>query len=310
MNKNFSIALHGGAGTLIKGDMTPEKEQAYKSALEAALNAGKQILSKGGIALDAVEATVKVLEDSPLFNAGRGSVFTNTGTHEMDASIMSGNDLMAGAVSMVTGIKNPISLARDVMEKSQHVFMAGEGAMKFAEELKYKLESPEYFFDEFRYHQWQQIKDSDKVQLDHSVTKDHKFGTVGAVALDVHGNLAAATSTGGMTNKKWGRVGDSPIIGAGTYANNNTCAVSCTGSGEFFIRGVVAYDVSCLMEYKGLSLAEAAAEVINKRVLSIGGDGGLVAVDSQGNIAMPFNTEGMYRAAFNSSGLEEIKIYK
>lgn len=310
MNKNFSIALHGGAGTLIKGDMTPEKEQAYKSALEAALNAGKQILSKGGIALDAVEATVKVLEDSPLFNAGRGSVFTNTGTHEMDASIMSGNDLMAGAVSMVTGIKNPISLARDVMEKSQHVFMAGEGAMKFAEELKYKLESPEYFFDEFRYHQWQQIKDSDKVQLDHSVTKDHKFGTVGAVALDVHGNLAAATSTGGMTNKKWGRVGDSPIIGAGTYANNNTCAVSCTGSGEFFIRGVVAYDVSCLMEYKGLSLAEAAAEVINKRVLNIGGDGGLVAVDSQGNIAMPFNTEGMYRAAFNSSGLEEIKIYK
>ena len=314
-NKKFSIAIHGGAGTLVKGLMTPEKEEQYKSALDDALERGYAILEKGGSAIDAVETSVKVLENSPLFNAGKGSVFTNEGTHEMDAAIMDGKSLQAGAVSLITGIKNPVSLARDVMDKSDHVFLAGEGAMRFAKSLDYELEDPEYFYDELRYQQWQEIKDSDKFQLDHSEKKDSKFGTVGAVACDKDGNIAAATSTGGMTNKRWGRVGDSPIIGAGNYANNKTCAVSCTGSGEFFIRGVVAYDVSCLMEYKGMTVEEAASEVINKRVLEIGGDGGLIAVDTQGNIAMPFNTEGMYRA-FKTSSLDgkaeekKIKIYK
>lgn len=314
-NRKYSIAIHGGAGTLVKGLMTPEKEEQYKSALEMALEKGSAVLENGGSAIDAVEEAVKALEDSPLFNAGKGSVFTNEGTHEMDAAIMDGKTLDAGAVSLITGIKNPISLAREVMEKSDHVFLAGEGAMRFAESLDYKLETPEYFYDELRYQQWQEIKDSDTFQLDHSVKKDRKFGTVGAVACDKDGNIAAATSTGGMTNKRWGRVGDSPIIGAGNYANNKTCAVSCTGSGEFFIRGVVAYDVSCLMEYKGLNLQDAASEVIQKRVLEIGGDGGLIAVDTKGNIAMPFNTEGMYRAFKTStldrnSEVKEIKIYK
>jgi len=308
--KNYSIAIHGGAGTLVKGLMTSELEEKYKAALKGALDKGYALLEAGGTAIDAVEISVKALEDSPLFNAGKGSVFTAEGTHEMDASIMDGNTLNAGAVSLVTGIKNPVSLARDVMDKSYHVFLAGEGAMQFAKGQGYTLESPQYFYDEVRYQQWQGIKDSDSFQLDHSVKKDGKFGTVGAVACDQDGNIAAATSTGGMTNKKWGRVGDSPMIGAGNYANNSTCAVSCTGSGEFFIRGVVAYDVSCLMEHKGLSLQDASAEVIHKRVLDIKGDGGLIAVDTKGNIAMPFNTEGMYRASKTSEGKEVIAIYK
>jgi len=308
--KNFSIAIHGGAGTLVKGLMTQALEIQYKNALQVALDAGSKILEDNGTALDAVEAAVIMLEDSPLFNAGKGAVFTHTGTHEMDAAIMDGKTLEAGAISLITGIKNPISLSRDVLEKSDHVFLAGEGALQFAAKNGYIIESPDYFYDEVRYQQWQGIKDSDKFQLDHSVKKDGKFGTVGAVALDVHGNIAAATSTGGMTNKKWGRVGDSPMIGAGTYANNNTCAVSCTGSGEYFIRGVVAYDVSCLMEYKGLSLDEAANEVIQNRVLQLGGDGGLIAVDTKGNIAMPFNTEGMYRAYKMATGETAVAIYK
>jgi len=310
MNRKFSIAIHGGAGTLVKGMMTPEKEKEYKAALELSLNQGYEILRNGGRAVDAVEEAVKQLEDSHLFNAGRGSVFTNAGTHEMDASIMEGKTLQAGAVSLITGIKNPISLARSVMEKSEHVFLAGEGAMRFAEKFGFTLESPEYFHDEFRYQQWQEIKDSESFQLDHSVNKDSKFGTVGAVACDQYGDLAAATSTGGMTNKRWGRIGDSPMIGAGNYANNKTCAVSCTGSGEFFIRGVVAYDVSCLMEYKGLSLEEAARQVVEERLLGIGGDGGLIAVDAQGNVTLPFNTEGMYRAYQTSENSREILIYK
>ncbi|MDC8005895.1 isoaspartyl peptidase/L-asparaginase [Aureisphaera galaxeae] len=305
----FSIAIHGGAGTLVKGQMTEELETRYKADLSTALKAGYRALEQGKSALDAVEIAVNELEDSPLFNAGKGSVFTAQGTHEMDAAIMDGNNLEAGAVSLITGIKNPVTLARDVMEKSYHVFLAGDGAMRFAKDLGYALENPEYFYDAFRYEQWQEIRDTDDFQLDHSVKKESKFGTVGAVALDVHGNLAAATSTGGMTNKKWGRVGDSPMIGAGNYANNKTCAVSCTGSGEFFIRGVVAYDVSCLMEYKGLSLEQAASEVIQKRILEIGGDGGLIAVDTQGNVAMPFNTEGMYRGSKKSTGEEVIAIY-
>ena len=307
---NFSIAIHGGAGTLVKGLMTLELEAEYKAALKTARDIGYKILEQGGTALDAVESAVNSLEDTPLFNAGKGAVFTNEGTHEMDASIMDGKTLDAGAVSLVTGIKNPVSLARDVMEKSYHVFLAGEGAMKFAKSNGYDIETPEYFYDEVRYKQWQGIKDSNSFQLDHSVKKDGKFGTVGAVACDQHGNIAGATSTGGMTNKKWGRVGDSPMVGAGVYANNKTCAVSCTGSGEFFIRGVVAYDVSCLMEHKGLSVEEASNEVIHKRILELKGDGGLIAIDAQGNIAMPFNTEGMYRAFKTSKGKEEISIYK
>jgi beta-aspartyl-peptidase (threonine type) len=308
MNK-FSIAIHGGAGTLVKGMMTPEKEVLYKEALKTAMAVGYDLLESGGSAVAAVEIAVKTLEDSPLFNAGKGSVFTADGTHEMDASIMEGKNLQAGAISLVTGIKNPISLARDVMEKSDHVFLGGQGAMEFAKALKYTLKDEDYFYDALRYQQWQEIKDTDTFQLDHSKSKDHKFGTVGAVACDMNGTLAAATSTGGMTNKRFGRIGDSPMIGSGTYANNKTCAVSCTGSGEFFIRGVVAYDVSCLMEYKGLTLKEAAQDVIHDRILQIEGDGGLIAADAQGNVAMPFNTEGMYRGYKSSDGSSLIAIY-
>lgn len=308
--QKISIAIHGGAGTLLKGQMTPEKEKRYRETLQNALHAGYKILQEGRSAVDAVEKAVKILEDSPLFNAGKGSVFTADETHEMDASIMDGNTLNAGAVSLITGIKNPVSLARDVMDKSGHVFLAGEGAMKFALSLGYQVEKEEYFFDDFRHRQWLEIKDSDKFQLDHAAKKDSKFGTVGAVACDQNGNVAAATSTGGMTNKRFGRVGDTPMIGAGNYANNQTCAVSCTGSGEFFIRAVVAYDVSCLMEHKKITLTDAAEEVVYSRLMKIGGDGGLIAVDSKGNVALPFNTEGMYRAFKTSSGEEEVSIYK
>ncbi len=305
----FAIAIHGGAGTLIKGMMTSELEEKYRGVLNHSLETGYALLEAGGTAIDAVESAVKVLEDSPLFNAGAGSVFTAMGTHEMDAAIMDGSNLEAGAVSLITGIKNPISLAKDVMTKSEHVFLAGAGAMEFAKSLHYPLEDPSYFYDAFRYQQWQEIKESDVFQLDHTINKDRKFGTVGAVALDIHGNVAAATSTGGMTNKKWGRVGDSPMIGAGTYANNATCAVSCTGSGEYFIRGVVAYDVSCLMEYKGYTLSQATQEVVQNRLLKIGGDGGLIAVDTQGAIAMTFNTEGMYRGSRVKNGAAFVGIY-
>lgn len=307
--KTFSIAIHGGAGTLVKGMMTPKLEAQYKAALQLALDEGYNVLEAGKTAVEAVEVAVKLLEDSHLFNAGKGSVFTATESHEMDASIMDGKTLNAGGVSLITGIKNPVSLARDVMEKSEHVFLAGDGAMQFAKERDYKLEDASYFYDEFRHKQWLEIKDTDRFQLDHSTKKDSKFGTVGAVACDKDGNIAAATSTGGMTNKKWGRVGDSPMIGAGNYANNKTCAISCTGSGEFFIRGVVAYDVACLMEHKSMSVKEASEEVINKRILKIGGDGGLIAVDAKGNIAMPFNTEGMYRGQKSSNGIDEVSIY-
>ncbi len=308
--QKIAIAIHGGAGTLLRGQMNKKKEAEYREALQNALNIGYSLLEQGATAVEAVEKTVIALEDSPLFNAGKGSVFTAEGTHEMDAAIMDGKNLNAGAVSLISGIKNPISLSRDVMEKSDHVFLAGEGAMRFAVSQGYVMENEEYFYDELRHQQWLDIKDSDKFQLDHSDKKDSKFGTVGAVACDNQGNVAAATSTGGMTNKRFGRVGDSPIIGAGNYANNKTCAVSCTGSGEFFIRGVVAYDVSCLMEYKGLTVDEAAGEVINHRILEIGGDGGLIAVDAKGNVALAFNTEGMYRGFRSSTGQEKIAIYK
>lgn len=310
MKSKFSIAIHGGAGTLIKGKMTPEKEKEYRSTLQLALDEGYNILQNKGTSLDAVEKAVMLMEDSPLFNAGKGSVFTADGTHEMDAAIMEGRSLKAGAVCLVTGIKNPISLARTVMEKSPHVLLAGNGAMEFAKQHGFKLAKEDYFYDEFRYQQWQEIKGSDHFQLDHSDQNDTKFGTVGAVACDLNGNVAAATSTGGMTNKNWGRIGDTPLIGVGTYANNKTCAVSCTGSGEYFMRAVVAYDLSCLMEFKGLSLSMAAKEVIHNRLLRINGDGGLIAVDAKGNVSMPFNTEGMYRGMRNSHGENMVAIYE
>lgn len=308
--KNFALVLHGGAGTIIKEKMTSKKERAYKQTLQKALDAGYSILEKNGTATVAAETAVNVLEDSPLFNAGKGSVFNAVGTHEMEASIMEGKHRNAGAVALLKGIKNPISLARDVMEHSTHVSLAGEGALAFAKSRGYSFEQADYFYDEFRYQQWQKIKNSDNFQLDHSDKKNSKIGTVGAVACDQLGNLAAATSTGGMTNKKVGRLGDSGINGIGNYANNKTCAVSCTGSGEYFIRAVAAFDVSCLMEYKKLSLEKAAAEVIYNHILKIGGDGGLIAVDAQGNMTMPFNTEGMYRACKSSTGKRFVGIYK
>lgn len=293
--KKFSIAVHGGAGTILRHEMSNEKEALYRIGLKQSIQAGATILEKGGTALDAVEAALIVLEDNPLFNAGRGSVFTHEGIIEMDASIMNGNTLEAGAVAGIRNIRNPVTLARTVMEKSVHVLMCGRGAEAFAKEHDIKTEPDDYFFTQFRYEQLQQIKDTDKVELDHSSKKP--IGTAGAVAMDKKGNLAAATSTGGMTNKKYGRVGDSPIIGAGTYANNNTCAISCTGHGEFYIRAVVAYDISCLMEYKGLTLKEACDTVVMKKLKKMGGEGGLIAIDNQGNIELVFNTEGMYRAS-------------
>lgn len=307
MSQNISIAIHGGAGTILRSSMTAELQQQYESGLQQALDAGYEILAMGGSSLDAVEAAVTSLEDFPLFNAGKGAVFNHKGKHEMDACIMNGKTLEAGGVCGVHNIKNPIKLSRAVMERSQHVLLCGDGAEEFARLQGITFEDDAYFYTEQRHTQWQEALKGDVVQLDHT---DKKFGTVGAVALDKSGNLAAATSTGGLTNKKYGRIGDSPIPGAGTYANNNTCAISCTGVGELFIRCVVAYDISCLMEYKGLSLAAACDVVVHDKLVKIGGDGGLVAVDKLGNIAMPFNSEGMYRACRNNAGLNEVKIYK
>ena len=303
----YALAIHGGAGTILQSSMTAEKEMAYKKALEEAILAGEYILKTGGTSFDAVETAVISLENNPLFNAGRGAVFTHDGKHELDASIMRGQDLCAGAVAGVSNIKNPISLARAVIEKSEHVILIGQGAMEFAKKVNAPMEKDDYFFVQMRYDQLQGALKADKMVLDHT---EKKFGTVGAVALDVHGNLAAATSTGGMTNKKFGRIGDSPIPGAGTYANNNTCAVSCTGHGEFFIRSVVAYDISCLMEYKGLSLKEACDYVVKDKLVKIGGEGGLIAVDKNGNIELPFNSDGMYRAKKSSDSDLHIGIYK
>lgn len=313
--KQHAIAVHGGAGTILRSAMTPAKEKDYNRALEEAVLAGDVILAGGGTALDAVEAAVRSLEDNPLFNAGKGAVFTSEGKNEMDASIMEGKTLMAGAVTGVSNIKNPVTLARTVMEKSEHVFLSGLGAMEFARKHNLKFEPDEYFFVQMRYEQLQKAKENDSIVMDHTAgdqfeSGEKKFGTVGAVALDVHGNLAAATSTGGMTNKKMGRIGDTPVIGAGTYANNATCAVSCTGHGEFFIRSVVAYDVSCLMEYKGLSLKEACETVVRQKLVKIGGEGGLIAIDAHGNIELAFNSEGMYRAAKKAGDALFTAIYK
>lgn len=316
MADNFTIVVHGGAGTILKEDMTPELEKAYQEGLQQALDASYAVLEKGGTAVNAVKAAIVVLEDNVLFNAGRGSVFTKKGLQEMDAAIMDGSDLSAGAVAAVRNIRNPIELATEVMRNSNHVFLSGKGANDFAIKQGIKLEPDEYFFSQFRYDQWKAIRDSDNYSLDHTnhqleeLMRDKKFGTVGAVACDIHGNIAGATSTGGMTNKKYGRIGDSPLIGSGTYANNKTCAISCTGHGEMFIRTVASYDVSCLMEYKGYSLQEAMEIVVHDKLMKLQGEGGMIGVDAKGNAAMVFNSAGMYRGVKNSGGRNEVLIYK
>jgi beta-aspartyl-peptidase (threonine type) len=357
--KKIALAIHGGAGTIRRSQMTGDLEHEYRAGLENALKAGWNILEKGGTSLDAVEAAVVSLEDHPLFNAGRGSVFTHEGANEMDAAIMDGKTLEAGAVSFVKNIKNPIKLARLVMANSEHVMLAGEGAADFARQMHAEFADDEYFFTEHRYRQLQDAIEQGRIQLDHAASTDgtgplsdgavprrgdteteppastggfleeagttkqheitenprsairnpHSKGTVGAVACDANGDLAAATSTGGMTNKKFGRVGDTPIIGAGTYAYNATCAVSCTGHGEYFMRGVTAYDLAARMKYKNLPLEEAAAEAI-LRLTKIGGEGGLIAVDAMGNIALPFNSEGMYRGFVTWNDAGRVEIYK
>ena len=317
MNK-IALAIHGGAGTILKKEMTIDLEAEYRGGLENALKAGWEILQKNGSALDAVEASVVELENFPLFNAGRGAVFTHEGKNELDASVMNGANLDCGAVAFVKNVKNPVKLARLVMEKTEHILLAGNGADEFAREMNVEFADDQYFFTDFRYQQLLKARDKGIVQLDHTTEEREKgrkgereinskenpksqipnpksqIGTVGAVACDIRGNLAAATSTGGMTNKKFGRIGDTPLIGAGTYADNASCAVSCTGHGEFFIKAATAFDVSARMKYKNLSLETAANEAINY-LTKIGGEGGLIAVDSAGNVVLPFNCEGMYR---------------
>ncbi|TDQ07507.1 isoaspartyl peptidase/L-asparaginase family protein [Pedobacter metabolipauper] len=316
----YVMVVHGGAGTILKKNMTPAKEAAYTAALTEALRKGYEAIKAGKSSLDAVETAIHVLEDNPLFNAGKGAVFTHDGKNEMDAAIMDGKTLMAGSVAGVTTIRNPISAARAVMEKSEHVMMVGAGAEKFAAQSGIEIVDPKYFFTDERWEGLQKAikEDSTKTVLDHgskksmklgTINKDNKFGTVGAVALDKMGNLAAGTSTGGMTNKKYGRVGDAPVIGSGTYANNLTAGISCTGWGEFYIRSVVAHDISAMMEYKSLSVKDAAQASLDK-MAKLGGDGGLIALDKNGNVTMPFNTEGMYRGTVTADGKIEVLIYK
>jgi len=321
----FMLVIHGGAGTILKKNMTPDMEKAYQQALEQALQTGYTLLREGRSALDAVEATVRVLEDNPLFNAGKGAVFTHEGRNELDAAIMDGSNLKAGAVASVTTVRNPISAARAVMEKTEHVMLIGPGAERFAQQQGLELVDPTYFYTDRSWRALLRARAADSVKtleqqrggspkqealLRQPGNRDDKYGTVGAVALDKSGNLAAATSTGGMTNKKFGRVGDAPIIGAGTFASNATCAVSCTGWGEYFIRLSVARSVSDLMEYKGWNVSKAAAELILKKVPQLGGDGGLIALDRNGNFTMVFNTEGMYRGYVGPDGKAVVRIYK
>jgi len=310
----FGIVIHGGAGTILKENMSDSLEDAYKAKLEEAIRVGHDILANGGSAMEAVTKTINVMEDSPLFNAGKGAVFTHEETNELDASVMDGATLNAGAVAGVTRIKNPIDLALEVMNNSPHVMLSGKGAEVFAAERGFELVDPMYFYTERRFQSLQNVKkreSENKISvIEDPFIKNSKFGTVGCAALDKNGNLAAGTSTGGMTNKRWNRIGDAPIIGAGTYANNATCAVSSTGWGEYFIRAMVAHDISAMMEYKGVSLQEAASEVIQKKVPELGGDGGIVAIDKDGNVAMEFNTAGMYRAHMNANGELIIGIYK
>lgn len=308
----ITLVLHGGAGTIRRVNLTQEQETAYHQKLQEALDAGYSVLENNGKSIEAVIAAIKILEDSPLFNAGKGSVFTNELKNELDASIMDGGNLMAGAVAGVSTIKNPILAAYKVMTKSDHVMLTGRGAEHFAEEQGLEIVDPSYFFDSARYEQIMKIKEYEagNSSLIDDPGNNKKFGTVGAVALDKYGNLAAGTSTGGMTNKRYGRVGDSPVIGAGTYANNKTCAISGTGHGEYFMRGLVAYDISALMEYGGLSLPEAADSVILQKLVKMGGDGGVIGIDRDGNIVMTFNTEGMYRGFITKKGEAKTFIYK
>ena len=292
----YGLVIHGGAGTITRDRMSKEKEAEYRGKIMEALTAGYRILERGDSSLDAVEAVVRIMEDSPLFNAGKGAVFTNEGRNELDASIMDGSNLQAGAVAGVKTVKNPISAARRVMEKTWHVMLTGDGADHFATEQGLEIVDNNYFYTERR---WKALKKAQAVE---------KHGTVGCVALDKNGNITAGTSTGGLTNKRWGRVGDTPIIGAGTYANNETCGVSGTGQGEYFIRGNIAYDVSALMMYRSLTVKDAAGQVIDK-LSERGGTGGLIAMDRKGNIAMSFNTEGMYRGHRINGSESVIKIY-
>ena len=296
--QEWAIVIHGGAGNITMENLTPELDKEYRASLTAALNTGKKILAEGGSALDAVEQTLRMMEDNPLFNAGKGAVFTHEGKNELDAAIMDGSNLAAGAVAGVTDIKNPITAARRVMTNSPHVLLSGAGASQFAKEQGLDIVPASYFYTDRRFNELQEI------------LKKEKNGTVGCCALDKNGNLAAGTSTGGMPNKKYHRIGDSPIIGAGTYANNNTCAVSATGHGEFFIRYTVAHDISALIEYKGLTLKEASELVVNEKLVKAGGSGGVICVDKSGNISMPFNSTGMFRGFATADGKEGIFVYK
>ena len=307
----FAIVIHGGAGNITPENLSAERQEEYKIKLVEAVTTGYNILKKGGSSLDAVEQTIHVLEDSPLFNAGKGAVFTNAETNELDASIMDGKTLNAGASAGTKTVKNPISLARAIMEKSPHVMFIGQGAETFAKEQSLELVSPDYFSTEKSLNSLKKLKERENSTAFLSTKEnDWKFGTVGCVALDKNGNLAAGTSTGGMTNKRWGRVGDVPIIGAGTYANNATCGISATGWGEFFIRNVAAHDISAMMEYKGLTLEEAAKEEIQNKIPKLGGDGGIVSIDKYGNIVMEFNTSGMFRASMDENGELFVGMFK
>ena len=306
---DYALVIHGGAGTILKENMTEERATAIRAAMNEAMDAGESVLRSGGSSADAVEATIWVLEDSPHFNAGRGAVFTNAGINEMDASFMNGSDQNAGAVGGLTTIKHPISAARAVLERSEHVLLSGKGANDFAAEQGLEVVDPKYFFTEARFSALQRAIAGERVEQE-QIDVDKKHGTVGCVALDKNGNLSAGTSTGGMTNKRYNRLGDSPLIGAGTYADNATCGVSCTGWGEFFIRYAVAYDVHARMAYGGATVAEAADAVINRTLVDKGGTGGLIAMDAYGNVAMPFNTPGMYRGYLKSTGEREIEFYE
>ena len=307
------LVIHGGAGTITRASMSGDLEKQYREALAQSLRLGHAVLAKGGSSMDAVEASIRFMEDSPLFNAGKGAVFTHDGRNELDAAVMDGKTKKAGSIAGVTIIRNPITAARAVMEKSEHVMMVGRGAEMFATKMGLEIVDPTYFWTERRWKNLQQKlleEEGKKPKADLAFPDDKKFGTVGAVALDRTGNLAAGTSTGGMTNKKFGRVGDAPIIGAGTYAENESCAVSATGHGEFFIRWTVAYDIAALVKYRGLTVQQAADEVIHKKLAPVKGEGGVIVLDAKGNFAMPFNSEGMYRGWIGPDGVPHVEIYK
>lgn len=318
-HKKIALVIHGGAGNITTKNLSEERWNIYKAGLKLALDSGYSILNKGGQSIDAVETAIRIMEDNPLFNAGKGSVYNTHGLQEMDASIMDGKTLNSGAVAGVNGIKNPIFAARKVMENSKHVMFSGQGAKQFAIEEGLEIVDSSYFYSKRRYDYWKSLKDKEKLEQDHdklsfekenNIWEHKKYGTVGAVAIDKSGNIVAGTSTGGLTNKKYGRIGDSPIIGAGTYANNKTCGISCTGTGEFFIRTLAAHDVATLVSYKKIPIQAAADTVIYNRIAPLGGDGGMIVLDKYGDVAYSFNTAGMFRAYKNSDNIETIEAYK